>query len=97
MQQHTGTEGPPPGCPAHDLVKLYGPAFGSDPEAHYAYLRSLGPTAPVEVAEGVEVSLVTSYQAALAILKDPNTSSATRATGGRSRRGGSRPTAPRCR
>lgn len=73
MQQHTGTEGPPPGCPAHDLVKLYGPAFGSDPEAHYAYLRSLGPTAPVEVADGVEVSLVTSYQAALAILKDPNT------------------------
>jgi cytochrome P450 len=73
MQQHTGAEVPPPGCPAHDNLKLYGPAFGSDPDGHYAYLRSLGPTAPVDVAEGVEVSLVTSYQAALAILKDPTT------------------------
>jgi cytochrome P450 len=73
MQQHTGTEGPPPGCPAHDLVKLYGPGFGSDPDGYYAYLRTMGPSAPVEVADGVEATLVTGYQAALAILKDPNT------------------------
>lgn len=73
MQQHNGTGGPPPGCPAHDSVKLFGPAFGSDPEGHYAYLRTLGPSATVEIADGVEATLVTNYQAALAILKDPST------------------------
>jgi cytochrome P450 len=73
MQQHNGTGGPPPGCPAHESVKLFGPAFGSDPEGHYAYLRTLGPSATVEIADGVEATLVTNYQAALAILKDPST------------------------
>ncbi|MFF3365820.1 cytochrome P450 family protein [Streptomyces misionensis] len=70
MQQRPGIE-PPPGCPAHANVQLYGPHFGSDPDGHYAHLRSLGPSAPVDIAPGVEVELVTSYDAALYILQNP--------------------------
>ncbi|MER6330893.1 cytochrome P450 family protein [Streptomyces sp. NPDC001034] len=70
MQQRPGTE-PPPGCPAHGNTQLYGPRFGSDPDGHYAHLRSLGPSAPVDIAPGVEVELVTSYDAALYILQNP--------------------------
>jgi cytochrome P450 len=73
MQQHNGNGARPPGCPAHDAVKLFGPSFGSDPEGHYDYLRRFGASAPVQVADGVEVELVTNYQAALAILKDSQT------------------------
>ncbi|MET7451933.1 cytochrome P450 [Streptomyces sp. NPDC005574] len=71
MQQHYDPQGIPPGCPAHGNVPLYGPEFGSDPEASYAYLRSLGPSAPVDIAPDVEVELVTSYDAALYILQNP--------------------------
>ncbi|QLJ04072.1 cytochrome P450 [Streptomyces sp. NEAU-sy36] len=70
MQQRPGIE-PPPGCPAHANLPLYGPHFGSDPDGHYAHLRSLGPSAPVDIAPGVEVELVTSYDAALYILQNP--------------------------
>ncbi|MEV5802412.1 cytochrome P450 [Streptomyces collinus] len=69
MHQRPG--GPPSGCPAHGNTPLYGPEFGSDPDARYAYLRGLGPSAPVDIAPGVEVELVTSYDAALYILQNP--------------------------
>ncbi|MFJ1967405.1 cytochrome P450 [Streptomyces sp. NPDC087903] len=71
MQQHYDTQGIPPGCPAHGNVPLYGPEFGSDPEGSYAYLRSLGPSAPVDIAPDVQVELITSYDAALYILQNP--------------------------
>jgi hypothetical protein len=41
-------------------VPLYGPDFAADPQAYYEYLRQHGPTAPVELAPGVEATLVTS-------------------------------------
>jgi cytochrome P450 len=65
---------PPPGCPAHSVggrVPLYKPEFTADPQAYYAYLRHFGPTAPVELAPGVEATLVTDYQTALRMLQDP--------------------------
>ncbi|MGW4563187.1 cytochrome P450 [Streptomyces sp. NPDC004561] len=71
MQQRPGIQGPPPGCPAHGNVRLYGPEYGSDPDGHYEYLRTLGPSAPVDIAPGVQVELVTSYDAALYILQNP--------------------------
>ncbi|MFI2436105.1 cytochrome P450 [Streptomyces sp. NPDC018693] len=64
---------PPPGCPAHHTgarVPLYGPEFAADPQAYYAYLRHYGATAPVELAPGVEATLVTDYGAALQLLQD---------------------------
>ncbi|MFE9172198.1 cytochrome P450 family protein [Streptomyces kebangsaanensis] len=71
MQQSPGIQGPPPGCPAHGNVQLYGPRFGSDPDGHYEHLRALGPSAPADIAPGVQVELVTSYDAALYILQNP--------------------------
>lgn len=71
MQQPPDIQEPPPGCPAHGNVQLYGPRFGSDPDSHYEQLRSLGPSAPVDIAPGVQVELVTSYDAALYILQNP--------------------------
>ncbi|MGX4694270.1 cytochrome P450 [Streptomyces sp. JNUCC 63] len=71
MQQSSGIQGPPPGCPAHGNVQLYGPRFGSDPDGHYEHLRSLGPSAPVDIAPEVQVELVTNYDAALYILQNP--------------------------
>lgn len=65
---------PPPGCPAHaqgGKVQLYGPDYAADPEAYYAHLRAQGPSAPVDIAPGIEVELVTSYDAALHILQNP--------------------------
>ncbi|MFF9016858.1 cytochrome P450 [Streptomyces sp. NPDC014870] len=64
---------PPPGCPAHadgGRIPLHGPEFQADPDAYYAYMRHFGPTAPVELAPGVEATLVTDYQAALQLLQD---------------------------
>ncbi|GAA4039467.1 cytochrome P450 [Streptomyces shaanxiensis] len=71
MQQHSDRTGAPAGCPAHGNIQLYGPEFGSDPERHYAHLRSLGPSAPVDIAPDVQVELVTSYDASLHILQNP--------------------------
>ncbi|SME98124.1 cytochrome P450 [Streptomyces sp. Amel2xC10] len=67
---------PPPGCPAHQpggRVPLYGPEFAADPEAYYSYLRHHGPTAPVELAPGVDATLVTDYATALQLLQDSGT------------------------
>ncbi|MER7930187.1 cytochrome P450 [Streptomyces sp. NPDC096057] len=71
MQQPFDPSGAPAGCPAHGNVPLYGPDFGSDPESTYARLRTLGPSAPVDIAPDVEVELVTSYDASLYILQNP--------------------------
>ncbi|MDI5961484.1 cytochrome P450 [Streptantibioticus silvisoli] len=61
---------PPPGCPAHaGAAKLYGPQFAQDPAATYERLRANGPFAPVELAPGVEATLVTGYEAALRVLR----------------------------
>ncbi|MGW0826051.1 cytochrome P450 [Streptomyces sp. NPDC002845] len=50
---------------------MYGPEFAADPAAFYKGLRSAGPTAPVELAPGVRATLVTSYDAALHVLRSP--------------------------
>ncbi|MFI1568613.1 cytochrome P450 [Streptomyces sp. NPDC020490] len=63
--------GPPPGCPAHQA--LHGPEFAADPAAVYRRLRRYGPIAPVELAPGVEASLVLGYEAALHVLRSPET------------------------
>lgn len=68
MQHHHDI---PPGCPAHATHRLYGPEFGADPEGHYAHLRSLGPSAQVDIAPDVQVELVTGYDDALSILQHP--------------------------
>ena len=54
-------------------VPLFGPDFAADPHTTYALLRGYGPVAPVLLAEGVRAWLVTDYQAALALLRDPVT------------------------
>jgi cytochrome P450 len=54
-------------------VALFGPAFAADPHAAYARLRAYGPVAPVLLADGVPAWLVTDYQAALTLLRDPVT------------------------
>jgi len=73
MDARSSAPVPPPGCPAHGTggrVPLYGPEFAADPHAYYSYLRSYGPAAPVELAPGVEATLVTDYSAALQLLQD---------------------------
>ncbi|MFF8606925.1 cytochrome P450 [Streptomyces sp. NPDC015346] len=73
MDAQPTTPAPPPGCPAHQdggRVPLYGPEFAADPQAYYSYLRHFGPTAPVELAPGVEATLVTDYATALQLLQD---------------------------
>ncbi|MDG9715869.1 cytochrome P450 [Streptomyces sp. DH24] len=73
MDAHPTAPVPPPGCPAHGSgarVPLHGPDFAADPQAYYAYLRHYGPAAPVELAPGVEATLVTDYAAALQLLQD---------------------------
>ncbi|GAB2736767.1 cytochrome P450 [Streptomyces bullii] len=64
---------PPPGCPAHgsgERIPMYTPDFAADPHSYYAYMRHYGPTAPVELAPGVEATLVTDYGAALDLLQN---------------------------
>jgi hypothetical protein len=88
---------PPPGCPAHNSgarVPLHGPEFAADPQAYYSYLRHYGPTAPVELAPGVEATLVTDYATSLQLLRTPARSARTRDGGGTSTRARSPPTAP---
>ncbi|CAL9634316.1 cytochrome P450 [Streptomyces sp. enrichment culture] len=73
MDDRSPAPAPPPGCPAHGSggrVPLYGPEFAADPQSYYAYLRHYGPAAPVELAPGVEATLVTDYTAALQLLQD---------------------------
>ncbi|MFI6333584.1 cytochrome P450 [Streptomyces sp. NPDC050535] len=62
---------PPRGCPFHE--PLHGPEFAADPAAVYRRLREAGPTAPVELAPGVRATLVIGYDAALHVLRSPET------------------------
>ncbi|MFF7233971.1 cytochrome P450 [Streptomyces sioyaensis] len=76
MQSHSEFQTPPPGCPAHaggERVPLHGPEFAAAPEAFYETLRQYGPSAPVELAPGVEAELVTDYATALHVLQNPDT------------------------
>lgn len=70
MDANTSAPVPPPGCPAHGRIPLYGPDFAADPQAYYTYLRHHGPVAPVELAPGVDATLVTDYATALHLLQD---------------------------
>ncbi|MFJ9697820.1 cytochrome P450 [Kitasatospora sp. NPDC101183] len=66
---------PPPGCPAHGTgarVPLYGPEFAADPHAYYDYMRQFGATTAVELAPGVDATLITDYGTALQMLQDPS-------------------------
>ncbi|MFE6870562.1 cytochrome P450 [Kitasatospora sp. NPDC057692] len=74
MDAESTTLVPPPGCPAHgtgERIPLYGSQFAADPQAYYAYMRHFGATTPVELAPGVEATLVTDYTSALQLLQDP--------------------------
>lgn len=69
---------PPPGCPAHvhasegtGRVRLYGPDYAADPKATFAYLRTQGSVAPVEIAPGVDAWLALGYRSALEVLRSP--------------------------
>lgn len=69
---------PPPGCPVHKNSQalptpLYTSTFTADPGSVYESLRNFGPAAPVELAPGVNTSLVTDYAAALHVLQNPDT------------------------
>ncbi|MFI0356064.1 cytochrome P450 [Actinomadura sp. 9N407] len=73
----------PPGPPSadppgqdrrpRDRVPMYGDDFAADPQALYDEMRLHGPLAPVELAPGVEATLVVGYDAALEVLRDPGT------------------------
>jgi cytochrome P450 len=52
-------------------IPIYGPEFAADPDRVYAELRAYGPVAPVELSPGVPGMLVTGYDAALEVLRDP--------------------------
>ncbi|WUH93158.1 cytochrome P450 [Streptomyces sp. NBC_00433] len=68
-----GPPSPPPGCPAHagGARRLYGPEHAADPKATFAALRAQGSVAPVEIAPGVDATLVLGYQSALEVLRSP--------------------------
>ncbi|MEU8837348.1 cytochrome P450, partial [Streptomyces sp900116325] len=63
----------PVGCPMHKVrqTPLYGPEFASDPHRMYDEFRAHGPAAPIELAPGVEATLVVQHEAALRILQNP--------------------------
>ncbi|MET0234799.1 MAG: cytochrome P450 [Kibdelosporangium sp.] len=70
----TSHSAPGQACPVqHGRMPLYGPEFAADPAATYQVLRQYGPVAPVELAPGVPASLVVGYEAALDVLRNPNT------------------------
>ncbi len=56
-----------------ERVPLYGAEFAANPHAFYDYLRDFGPAGPVELAPGVDATLVTDYSAALHVLQNPDT------------------------
>ncbi|AOS64223.1 cytochrome P450 [Actinoalloteichus hymeniacidonis] len=62
---------PTAAAPAHAPTPLYSQRFAADPATVYRELRDQGPTALVELSPGVPATLVTGYEAALAVLRDP--------------------------
>ncbi|MFD5552759.1 cytochrome P450 [Streptomyces sp. NPDC127068] len=77
MDAQTGSTplSPPPGCPMHQQPQqptpLYGADFAADPARFYDHMRAQGPVAPVELAPGVEATLVIQHEAALRVLQNP--------------------------
>ncbi|MET8950962.1 cytochrome P450 [Streptomyces sp. NPDC004533] len=49
---------------------MHGQDFADDPQGVYDALRAFGPAAPVELAPGVDATLVTDYQAARTVLQN---------------------------
>ncbi|MFF7184374.1 cytochrome P450 [Streptomyces sp. NPDC008222] len=49
---------------------MHGQDFADDPHGVYDSLRAFGPAAPVELAPGVDATLVTDYQAARTVLQN---------------------------
>jgi len=64
-QQPAGSPGAASRCPMH------GADFAADPHLVYDQLRAQGPAAPVEIAPGVNATLVTGYETALRVLQSP--------------------------
>lgn len=67
---------PPNGCPAHYAqsrpIPLHGRDFAAAPEAFYHEMRRNGAATLVEIAPGVEATLVTDYATALRVLQTPD-------------------------
>ncbi|MGW1410340.1 cytochrome P450 [Streptomyces sp. NPDC002403] len=64
----------PTGCPmrGEHQTSLYGPEFASDPQRVYDAFRAHGLAAPIELAPGVEATLVVQHEAALRVLQNPS-------------------------
>lgn len=62
--QHTAAA-PGATCPMHDA------AFAADPRRAYDGMRANGPAAPVELAPGVDATLVVQHEMALRVLQNP--------------------------
>ncbi|WP_335933910.1 cytochrome P450 [Streptomyces sp. PTD5-9] len=64
----------PSGCPMHGerQTSLYGPEFAADPQRVYDAFRAHGPAAPIELAPGVDATLVVQHEAALRVLQNPS-------------------------
>ncbi|MGH3431662.1 MAG: cytochrome P450 [Thermocrispum sp.] len=75
MKPQTGLQ-PPHGCPAHHTqslpIQLYGQEFAAAPEIFYQEMRRHGAATLVEMAPGVEATLVTDYATALHVLQTPD-------------------------
>lgn len=63
-QRPADTPGIPSRCPMH------GQDFAADPHGAYDKMRAAGPAAPVELAPGVDATLVVGYQAARSVLQN---------------------------
>ncbi|MFE3475325.1 cytochrome P450 [Streptomyces bacillaris] len=62
----------PAGCPMHQQqTSLYGPEFAADPHRVYDTFRAHGPAAPIELAPGVDATLIVQHEAALRVLQNP--------------------------
>ncbi|MEV6163491.1 cytochrome P450 [Streptomyces sp. NPDC052052] len=66
--------GAPTGCPMHAgrQTSLYGPEFASDPQRVYDEFRAHGLAAPIELAPGVDATLIVQHEAALRVLQNPS-------------------------
>lgn len=62
----------PAGCPmSQQQTSLYGPEFAADPHRAYDAFRAHGPAAPIELAPGVDATLIVQHEAALRVLQNP--------------------------
>ncbi|CAM5666577.1 hypothetical protein SMICM304S_11135 [Streptomyces microflavus] len=88
----------PAGCPMHQKqTSLYGPEFAADPHRVYDAFRAHGPAAPIELAPGVDATLIVQHEAALRVLQNPALFARTRGAGRRCARAPYRWTARCCR